>query len=451
MAAATGTYIFMPQSMVRIMEDASEEVGGVIVLSKMPLNPSSPNVGVLQVKRAEIVAGEPGRVDPSELLSNHEQDPQWVLFHTHPPRTLNPQYMGLSYGDMGWILSSALTANGESPKVSHLLFSDSDIHYTIVPPVPYKKVRDMLQAYVADRARVRVPPGVALDEFIFGMRFLFYIAETWIRLESSEGRADGSDTTALSLLNAIWFTPDDRVTAYMLVDYERNTARYAGFSDGSITPVPPFIQWFSSHLSADVRTATNLDQLAIADINRLRAGDASASGLLYTWSMPKAEFLAGGGVMYLNDNGYVYINFVDEGAVQYNFQQAILDAVGGGRTPSGGSVATADMKTVPGPPRLMKGGGIPSVDVLRSVAAAATADMEKGLMKDVPPEEHNPPPPPDAPQSNPPPKLGITFAVEQGAPPTAGRRRVPKTGGRRKTKRRVTRRKKATKVLLNDQ
>jgi hypothetical protein len=424
------------------MEDAEEEVGGVIVLSKMPIDPRIPNVGVLRVNRAEIVGGEPARVNPSELLANHQEDAQWVLFHTHPLRTQARQYMGLSHADMNWILLSALTANGDSPKVSHLLFSDSDIHYTILGPAPYKRVRDMLQAYRAARAQAGVSLEVALDEFVFGMRFIFYIAMTWIRLESSEGRGDGSDAAAMAVLDAIWFTPDDHVTVYMLSDYERNPARYAGFTDGSINPVPPFIQWFASRIPAELVAAKNLDQLAVADINRVKAGDAGAAGLFLTWSMPKAAFVAGGGVMHLGDNGYVYTNFVDDGAVQYDFQQAILNAVGGGRTPTGGSVTTADMKTGPDPPRLMKGGSTPSVDVLRSVAAAASTDMEKGLMKDAPPEEHNPLPPPDAPQSNPPPKLGIAFVGEQAAPPTAGRRRIPKTK-KRFAKRRVTRRKKA--------
>lgn len=450
MAAAPGTYIVMPQSMVRIMEDADEEVGGVIVLSKVPQDPRIPNVGILRVNRAEIVAGEPAKVDPSQLLNNHQDDAQWVLFHTHPRRTHPRRYMGLSFGDMAWILFSALTANGDSPKVSHLLFTDSDIHYTIVGPPAYKRIRDMLKAYGAARAGAGGSREEVLGEFVFGMRFLFYIAETWIRLQSGEWRADGSDITALSVLDAVWFTPDDQVTAYMLGDYERNakagTARYSGFTEGNINPIPPFLQWFASRIPQNLKTSPNLEQAALADISKVAAGDFLAAGLFITWSMPKAAFLAGGGAMNLGDSGYVYTNYVDDGVVSYNFQQAILDAVRSDLAPSGGSVATADMKTGPDPPRLMKGGGTSNVDVLRTVVAAATADTEKGLMKGVAPEEHGPPPSPDAPQSNPPPTLGITFAGEQAAP-LPGPARVPKTGGRRKTKRRVTRRKKATKVL----
>ena len=354
------TYIWFPQNMIRITETAREEIGGILLFRKGTVDGKK----ILRLERTEFVAGDVGMAQPGKVLSSHLGDNQWVLFHTHPKRDI-PQYMGLSGGDLTFILTYALTAAGDEPKVSHILLTETFVHYTILVDGPYKLLRDLFRNYRTHRLSNSISDEVILGEFQAGMHSLFETAERFVRKFGGET----NDEAAMSILDAIWFQPDDLLTAYMMRD---------SLIPGQNYPTPSaegrtFLEWFRSQIPASVTNRPTLEADAKKDVEDLRRGDMTKAGLFYSWSLATNEFRKTG-VLATNDGGSLYDAFVQSDPIPYDYKTDILNSIKA--DPVGGATPTL---------RTLKGGGVVTVseDDLLSIARLAQTDMEADQTADI--------------------------------------------------------------------
>ena len=368
--AVQNTVIWFPPSMLRIADGAIEEIGGIMDFKKVTDNP---NAKVLRLNMAEIVAGDPGKVEPNEVLHTHLDDTQWILFHTHPVRPYI-HYLGLSGGDLSFMITHALTAPGNVPKVSHILLAPGSVHYTILSPRPYALLRTMLKEYIKKRENDMDVDSeetiAAVDEFHVGMMFIFAIAEQFIRHYGQE-----DDIVGMSYLDCISFQPTDHVTAWMLLRSRRQPNNYE----------KPFFDWFVSKIPLDLRNES-VGARAEATMNEVVQGREQPPGLFCSWSMSKDQFNSNG-VLVLGDNGYVYDTFVQVDSTEYDFREDIQMALRDEGATFGGGI----------PLNVYKGGRGVEVtpETLTGLAKLAKEDAEKHEIKDLSP---HPPPAPLTPQ-----------------------------------------------------
>lgn len=368
--AVANTAIYFPPSMVRLAATAIEETGGIMDFIKVP------EVKTLRLDKTELVAGDPGSVEPNKLLHTHLTDHQWVLFHTHPARK-PPHYMGLSGGDLNFIMSYALTAPGDIPKVSHILIAPNSVHYTILSSRPYALLRSMLKQYMKHREKEMNEEEKlnidALDEFLSGMRYIFQIAESFTRVLGKE-----DDIVGMSVLDTMWFHPTDTITAFMLF----GAPRRPGYRIRNETEAP-FFDWFMNEIPSEMRTDYDsgaLEETVDTTIKFLTPADR---GLFYSWSLPKTRFLTekGEGVMVLGDGGTVYDSYVESDTRVYNYLADIKVAM----RSVGGSAVT---------PIVHKGGSAPvdvTQDMIERIAELARKDIEKNQIDDLTPHPEPPP------------------------------------------------------------
>jgi hypothetical protein len=364
------TFIWFPNSMRRIAQTAIEEIGGLLIFKRVKeeerVARGIPVPKVLRLNRAEFVAGSPLDVNPADLISEHYPDEQWILFHTHPSSAPG-NYMGLSGGDIEWILMYALTAPGDVPSVSHVLLAENYVHYSIVREKPYKAIRKLLAQYRVKRKLEGGADPQIISEFMGGIRFFTQMAEAYIR---REGRND--DILSMSRLDCIWFAPDDSVTNLMIHEWNQDPAKWG------VAPAlssKPFVDWFFSQ-TLRLPNVEALKQMAARDIQLVNGGrkedvDAKA-GLLYSWSTAKDVFLKNG-QLGLNDGGYVYDSFVERPSALRRIDQTIMQSLDKA-PPKGGS------KRV----QTFYGGGLVTIppEMLAKVSAMAEEDMKKQELKD---------------------------------------------------------------------
>ena len=377
MAAAPSTYIWIPSSLVRITNDAREEVGGVLVFKKIVDETGTQKI--LRLERCELMAGGAIGVDPTDLLHSRVNDPQIVTFHTHPVVDA-PQYMGLSYSDMDMILQCNLTRPGDAPTVYHILFTPHYVHFTLLVPNVYKMIRKMFEIYIQERkaAQPGVTDDVLLTEFIRGMRFIFYFAELFLLEQGPD------DIRGMSIVDSIWFTPDDWVT-YYIMEYVK--------SKRAIEPSPEaltFYNWFIGKRPAFMTAQRDeAPAKAKADADALLAGDKTKAGLFYSYSITKEAFLSTGtnGIMLLSDGGYVFDNYNQAPVQKFDLNRVMLDALYKSPPVRGGSkvvdkVNFEELKSIDEVAKkdLMKGGVLVkdvNLSSLKSVDTAAKSDVDE--------------------------------------------------------------------------
>lgn len=263
--------------MIRICQTATEEIGGLLLFSKEVVE----GYNVLRLNRAEFVAGTTTGVAPTNWFANHENDPQWILFHSHPH---TPSYAGLSGTDL--FLLFQCTILKERP-ISHILLAERFIHYTFPVPQTFERVRQCFVAY--KEHRVGIETSQVYDEILEGMQEMFSLAERYIRTVGNE-----RDETSMNVLDALQCLPDDPVTAHMF----------------AVSPPPTtiFLQWFATQVPETLRTPDG--SVAQQRVTALLADrtNPNAFGLFYSWSVPTSVFLREG-VLQLADGGEVYRKF----------------------------------------------------------------------------------------------------------------------------------------------